>query len=100
MGVQYYKDPASAHQAFMCFQYAAQEGHILAQYHLGVCYFFGCGVAQNYNDAFLWYKKAVDQGYIPAITNIQEILISIEKNSYKTLNSTLYIFGAEGLELK
>ena len=44
----------------------AQRGDTKAQDCLGVCYFSGKGVAQDYTQAVYWYRKAAEQGYAPA----------------------------------
>jgi len=52
--------------AKMWFQIAADKGHALAQYNLGLMYFFGKGVPQDYAQSAFWCRKAADQGYIDA----------------------------------
>ena len=41
---------------------AAEEGNAEIQYHLGLCYFAGVGVKQNYVTASEWFRKAAEQG--------------------------------------
>ena len=41
---------------------AAVQGHKIAAYKLGVCYFYGRGVTQNYNEAFKLYQYAANEG--------------------------------------
>ena len=41
-----------------------------AQYNLGVCYKYGRGIEQNYNEAVKWYQKAAEQGYANAQNNL------------------------------
>ena len=41
---------------------AGEQGHALAQYHLGVMYDQGQGVPQSGALAVEWYRKAADQG--------------------------------------
>lgn len=43
-------------------QYAAEQGHALAQICLGSCYYCGQGVPQDYAEAAKWYEKAAEQG--------------------------------------
>ena len=50
------------HQEFLCYLRDAEEGHPVAQFNVGVCYYNGYGIDQNYNQAFLWIKKAADRG--------------------------------------
>jgi len=44
----------------------AEKGQVTAQYNLGVMYFKGEGVQQNYAEAAKWYRKAAEQGYAKA----------------------------------
>ncbi len=41
---------------------AAEQGIAVAQYYLGICYYNGEGVKQDFNEAFRWYKSAAEQG--------------------------------------
>ena len=52
--------------AKMWFQLAADKCHALAQYNLGLMYFFGNGVQQDYAQSAFWCRKAADQGCIDA----------------------------------
>jgi TPR repeat protein len=42
---------------------AADQGDQLAQFKIGLLYYNGKGVAQDYAQAMSWYRKAADQGY-------------------------------------
>lgn len=44
----------------------AERGDFRAQYELGVHFFEGKGVSQDYNESERWYRKSADQGYAPA----------------------------------
>ena len=44
------------------FKVAAEQGHVDAQYNLGVMYQFGYGVSQNHEEAVRWYELAAYQG--------------------------------------
>jgi hypothetical protein len=61
-----YVIPQNYELAKMWFQLAAGNGHALAQYNLGIMYFFGKGVPQDYAQSAFWCRKAADQGYIEA----------------------------------
>jgi uncharacterized protein len=37
---------------------------------LGSRYFDGRGVAQDYGQALIWYRKSADQGYAPALNQL------------------------------
>ena len=53
-------------EALKWYQKAAYQGHIIAQYNIGVFYHKGLGVTQDYKKAMEWYKKAANQGYADA----------------------------------
>ena len=40
----------------------ANQGNTFAQCELGVCYYYGKGVKQSYEEAVKWYEKAANQG--------------------------------------
>ena len=44
----------------------ANKGNAKAQFHLGIMYFMGQGVVQNYKTAVNWFKLAADQGHTEA----------------------------------
>ena len=44
----------------------AAGGDLQAQYHLGIMYSEGLGVEQNASEAFVWIKKAAEQGLADA----------------------------------
>jgi TPR repeat protein len=44
----------------------SRQGNATAQYNLGVMYYYGAGVKQDYQKAFEWYSKAAEQGDIYA----------------------------------
>jgi uncharacterized protein len=46
----------------------ADQSHPIAQFLLGIMYFKGEGVAQDYAEAMKWYGLAAKQGYAPAQT--------------------------------
>ncbi len=49
---------------------AAEQGNAIAQFNLGVMYFHGQGVPQNYQEAMKWYRKAAEQGQTDAQNNL------------------------------
>ena len=49
---------------------AADQGHASAQYNIGILYYIGQGVPQDYSQAMEWYLKAADQGNANAQYNI------------------------------
>jgi uncharacterized protein len=44
----------------------AEQGDSEAQYKLGVAYFLGEGVVQNYKESVKWTRKAAEQGHADA----------------------------------
>jgi TPR repeat protein len=48
----------------------AEEGDARSQYNLGVAYFNGQGVPQDYALAFFWHSKAAEQGHAQALSNL------------------------------
>jgi uncharacterized protein len=48
----------------------ARTGDSVAQYKLGYGYYLGRGIAQDYTQAAIWWKKAAEQGFPQAQNNI------------------------------
>jgi hypothetical protein len=48
----------------------AKAGDEVAQYKLGYDYYLGHGIAQDYAQAAIWWKKAAEQGYPDAQNNL------------------------------
>ena len=48
----------------------AEKGEAEGQCLLGVCYYFGDGVAQDFTMAVKWYRKAAEQGHAGAQSNL------------------------------
>ncbi len=46
------------------------KGHAISQFNLGVCYYNGEGVAQDYSKAVYWYTKSAEQGNKNAQNNL------------------------------
>ncbi len=44
----------------------AERGDAQAQFPLGWCYYTGEDIAQDYQQAFYWFKKSAEQGYAKA----------------------------------
>jgi len=49
----------------------AEQGNATAQFNVGQLYRLGKGVAQDDQQAVLWYRRAAAQGYAPAQRNLQ-----------------------------
>ncbi len=56
--------------AFNRFFSAAEKGHPIAQYYLGVLYAYGQGVQKNAAEAFRWYLMAAEQEDMSAQFNL------------------------------
>ena len=48
----------------------AEQGSARAQFSLGVMYYDGQGVPQDYKEAVKWYRKVAEQGYAEAQYNL------------------------------
>jgi TPR repeat protein len=48
----------------------AKAGNAAAQYQLGYDYYLGRGIAQDYAQAAVWWRKAADQGFAEAMNNL------------------------------
>lgn len=73
-------------KAVFWFKKSAEQGFALAQFSLATCYFTGdvkissipvrpgqsskTVTGQNYSAAVIWYRKAAEQGYLPAQVNL------------------------------
>jgi len=53
-------------EGFEFLRKASEQGHLNAQYKLGVCYYYGEGVPVDYAKAVKWYQKAAEQGHARA----------------------------------
>ena len=49
---------------------AAEQGYAKAQFNLGLMYYNGQGVRQDYTQAVQWYRKAAEQGDAEAQYNL------------------------------
>jgi TPR repeat protein len=45
---------------------AAEQGHTIAQFNLGLCFMYGQGVAKDPVEAVKWYRMAAEQGHADA----------------------------------
>src|ERR1700680_2139915 len=51
---------------FYAMREPAAKGDAQAQFALGIHYYRGLGVPQDYAQALLWFAKSADQGFAPA----------------------------------
>ena len=56
--------------AEILYQESAAQGDAVAQSNLGMLYYDGYGVSQDYARAVEWYTKAADQGNASALSNL------------------------------
>lgn len=56
--------------AFIWFKKAADQGYAHAQNDIGMMYYYGSGVAQDFNEAFIWFRKAAELGDMDALNNL------------------------------
>jgi len=64
------RDAGDMATAVALFTEAAENGLAIAQHNLGVLYFSGEGVPQDYEQAFLWTQRAAEQGYVRSMVNL------------------------------
>ena len=62
--------------AVLWYRKAAEQGHPLAQYHLGRLFEEGKGVERDYSQAFTWYRKSADKGYSGSQFRLAELQVS------------------------
>lgn len=58
----------------------ALKGNTLAQYKLGTLYEFGVSVEPNIKEASIWYNKAANKSYVPAINRLT--FLEIKQKGY------------------
>ena len=64
------EEPPNQDTPFQTALKAAEQGDATAQYVLGVMYYDGEGVAQNYKKAIEWFTKGAEQDYASAQTRL------------------------------
>ena len=52
---------------------AAEEGQVMAQFHLGRMYLDGKGVPKDLEEAVKWFRKAADQGDALALWALENL---------------------------
>ena len=61
-------------EAFPLYKTAADYGNAPSQYVLGIIYYGGLGVDQNYGEAAKWFARAAEQGLKEAKDKLDEML--------------------------
>lgn len=59
-----------SNEEFYSLREPAASGNAQAQFKLGNHYFDGLGVAQDYGQALIWYRKSAAQNYAPALNQL------------------------------
>ena len=63
LGQRYQYEVEDYAEAARWYRLAAEQGHVEAQYSLGLVYATGRGVEQDYAEAARWYRLAAEQGH-------------------------------------
>lgn len=85
-----FDDILAAELARVNFAQAAEAGLDVAQFNLGLLYYSGKGVSQNYLEAAKWFKEAANQGIKDAQYNLGVMYyngLGVEKDEQKALES-------------
>src|SRR6185503_3714290 len=61
---------ADSHEALMWYRKAAEQGDAWAQYNLGLMYYFGQSIPQDYQEALKWYRQVAERGFARAQYNL------------------------------
>ena len=67
---------------------AAATGYAESQHNLGTMYYLGNGVTQDYQQAFNWYSKAKEQGYVHRMifhVNLLTVRLILSWRAFKTI---------------
>lgn len=65
---------------------AAEAGHTKAQYHLGLCYYYGyLGLKMNNEEAIKWFREAAHAGLTDAKRKLGHILPYNDPEAYQML---------------
>ncbi|CAO5681393.1 MAG: hypothetical protein HEEMFOPI_01493 [Holosporales bacterium] len=85
--VKWYKKAADQGlvEAVNCLKELAIEEFALAQYYLGLCYYSGNGMIQNYSEAVKWFKKAASQKNEKALECLNELAIQGNEKAFKCI---------------
>ena len=82
-------------QTFEDYKKMAAQGDSEAQYHLGLCYEFGRGVARNRQIAIEWWQKAARQGHALAQAQLKLCHNSANKAPKDTTEETVTKYNLE-----
>jgi TPR repeat protein len=59
---EFYSKSGNFAEAFACYRKAADQGNAKAQNKVGLCFYFGWGVAEDKHEAVNWFSKSTRQG--------------------------------------
>ncbi len=82
-------------EAFAGFTEAAEEGHMLAQYYLGVMYATGRTLPRDDVNAYKWFMKAALQGHPISQGNIGTMKLNARGTEYDLPGSYFWFILAE-----
>ncbi|MCP5381020.1 MAG: sel1 repeat family protein [Kordiimonadaceae bacterium] len=82
-------------EAFKGFTEAAEQGHMLAQYYLGVMYATGRTVPRDDVSAYKWFMKAALQGHPISQGNIGTMKLNARGTDYDVTGSYFWFILAE-----
>ena len=82
-------------EAFDGFTQAAEEGHILAQYHLAVMYATGRTMERDDASAYKWFMKAATQGHPISQGNIGTMKLNSRGTEYGISGAYYWFILAE-----
>lgn len=68
---------------------AASLGLVDAQFNLGLMYYKGQGVPQDYEEALRWFKEAAEQGDAQALNTTLAIFITTARVYLRTMKKLL-----------
>ena len=71
----------NARQAAEWYRKAAEQGYAEAQYQLGIMYYKGRGVPQDYREAYAWVGLAAAQGYRNANSALAQIAEKLDADT-------------------
>ena len=60
----YYHQNKQFADAVRCYEKGAQSGYLYSEYTLGKCYYYGDGVARDFEKAFTYFDRAADKGHV------------------------------------
>ena len=75
---------------------AGEQGHVIAQYNLGILYASGRGVPQDWAQAFKWYRQAAEQGYALAQSSLAVLYVEGNGTPRDAIRALMWLNLAAG----